>query len=127
MPLNAMGRDKCGLHKKQQHPQRKDCAVYVKNGAGKRRAEHARLKVRRREANEDADAQQDRHAAKKISFEGAVDRPVHSLTGCRRKDRIGCHSFSPTYCRGMLRKLPEMSLPGCGKISRKAFIHNTSL
>ena len=41
MPLDAASGDESHLHDKQQHPERKDRAVNVKNGTGQRRAHHA--------------------------------------------------------------------------------------
>src|SRR5258708_28557757 len=64
----------------------------VKDGAGKRRAHHAGLEVGWREADEDADAEQDRHAAVEDAFDGSIDRSVVGLfAGCRRKDGVCCH------------------------------------
>src|SRR5207245_11311669 len=64
----------------------------VKDGAGKRRAQHAGLEVSWREADEDADAKQDRHAAVEDAFGGSIDRSIVGLfAGCRRKDSVCCH------------------------------------
>ena len=48
----------------------------VQDGAGKRRTHHACLEVSWREADEDADAEQYRHAAVEAAFRGSIDRPV---------------------------------------------------
>ena len=51
----------------------------VKDGAGKRREHHAGLEVSWREADEDADAEQGRHAAVEAAFRGSIDRSVGLL------------------------------------------------
>jgi len=56
VPFDAARGDEGGLDSEQQHPEREDRAVDVKDGAGKRRAHHAGLEVGRREADENADA-----------------------------------------------------------------------
>jgi hypothetical protein len=72
----------------------KTAAVDVKDVAGKRRAHHAGLEVGWREADEDADAKQDRHAAIEDALDGSIDRSVRGLlAGCRRKDGVGCHGL----------------------------------
>src|ERR1700704_5897536 len=65
----------------------------VKDRAGQRRAHHAGPEVSWREADEDADAEQDRHAAVEDAFESSIDRSVRGLlAGCRRKDDgVCCH------------------------------------
>src|SRR6266567_4001078 len=64
----------------------------VKDGAGKRRPHHAGLEVSWREADEDADAEQDRHAAVEDAFDSSIDSSVRGLlAGRRRKDGLCCH------------------------------------
>src|ERR1700704_800735 len=64
----------------------------VEDGAGKRRAQHAGLEASCREADVDADTEQDRHAAVEDAFDGSIDRPIRGLVGgCRHKDRVRCH------------------------------------
>jgi hypothetical protein len=47
-----------------------------------------------READEDADAEQDRHAAVEDAFDGSIDRSVPGqLGGGWRKDGVGCHGL----------------------------------
>src|SRR5450432_968818 len=79
MPFDAASRDEGDLHDEQQHPEREDRAMDVKNGAGKRRTHHAGLEVSWREADEDTDAEQDRHAAVEAAFGGSIDRPIVGL------------------------------------------------
>jgi hypothetical protein len=94
MPFDAASGDECGLNSEQQHPEGEDRAVEVKDGARKRRAHHAGLEVSWREADEHADAEQDRHATVENAFDGSIDRSVHGLSGgCRRKDGIACHGL----------------------------------
>jgi hypothetical protein len=81
MQFDPPSGDECSLDGEQQHPESEDRAVDVKDGAGKRRAHHACLEVTWREADEDADAEQDRHAAVEDTFDGSVDRPVPGLLG----------------------------------------------
>jgi hypothetical protein len=79
MPFDAASGDKGDLHDEYQHPEGEDRAMDVKDGAGKRRAHHAGLEVSWREADEDADAEQDRHAAEEAAFSGSIDRSVGGL------------------------------------------------
>ena len=79
MPFDAASGDKGDLHDEYQHPEGEDRAMDVKDGAGKRRAHHAGLEVSRREADEDADAEQGRHAAVEAAFRGSIDRSVGGL------------------------------------------------
>ncbi len=76
MPFEAASEDKRGLHDEYQHPEGEDRAMNVKDGAGKRRAHHAGLEVSWREADEDADAEQSRHAGVEAAFRGSIDRSV---------------------------------------------------
>src|SRR5205823_13146999 len=84
----------------------------VKDGAGKRRPHHAGLEVSWREADVDADAEQDRHAAVEDAFDSSIDRSVRGLlAGCRRKDGVCCHVILRLQ-DWVLRGPPEMDLPG---------------
>jgi hypothetical protein len=106
MPFDAASGDERGLHDEQQHPQGEYCTVDVKNGAGKRRAHHACLEVRWREADVHADAEQDRHAAIEDSFDRSIDWSIPGLVaGYWRKDGIACH--------GLLHSSMGRVLPGC--------------
>src|SRR5438094_7623889 len=97
----------------------------VKDGAGKRRAQHAGLKVSRREADVDTAAEQDRHAAVEDAFDGSIDRSVRGLVGgCRHKNGVCCHvllRWQGGCCA------PEMDLPECVEditlwgVSQKSF------
>ena len=116
MPFDATSGDEGGLHGEQQHPEGEDRAVDVKDGAGKRRAHHAGLKVSWREADEDADAKQDRHAAVEDAFDGSIDRSVREpLAGCRRKNGVGCHGLLHMPVDG--ESLPEINYLNAWKIS----------
>ena len=79
MPSDAASGDKGDLHDEYQHPEGEDRAMDVKNGTGKRRAHHAGLEVSWREADEDADAEQDRHAAVEAAFGTSLERSVGGL------------------------------------------------
>ena len=105
MPSDAAGRDEGGLHDKQQHPEGEYRAVDMKNGAGKRRAHHACLEVGGREADVDADAEQDRHAAIEGPFDRSIDWSIPGLLAeCRRQDGVACHGLLPlSMGRVMLR------------------------
>jgi hypothetical protein len=94
MPFYAASGDERGLHDEQQHPEGEYRTVDVKNRAGKRRAHHACLEVRWREAYVDADAEQDRHAAIEEPFDRSIDWPIPGLVaGHRRKDGVACHGL----------------------------------
>src|SRR5437016_670137 len=84
----------------------------VKDGAGKRRAHHSGLEVSWREADEDADAEQDCHTAVEDAFDGSIDRSVRGLlAGCGRKDGVCCHVL--LHLQVGAAGPPEMDLPEC--------------
>src|SRR5580693_9860588 len=99
MPIDAMGGDEDCLHNEEQHPECESRAVDVQDRTGERGAQQAGHKVCWREANENADGEQDRHTAVEDAFDGSIDKSVCGLlAGCLRENTVCCHCPS-SACR----------------------------